>query len=200
MTVLEHLSEALLLDRMERANSPVSLHIQNALNTFGRVGQDEIRKANAARQNRTATSTAKPAAQDPRSWNPVESLGKFQGLPTSEVVQSSPERPKSPPPQRPSQENPQSEKQSVPVAEISVSKDDETTVKMIGAVDITDKIAPSLANAKRIEIPNRPSKVLEKYGIEQIRGYLKRANVEVSAELNDKEIAALLIQNFKPGK
>lgn len=197
MTVLEHLSEALLLDRMERARSAVSLHIQNALNTFGRIGQDEIRKANAARQNRTATSTAKPvAAQDPRSWNPAESLGKFQGLPKSEVIQSSPKaQVSSPAPVSPPLEN-----KGVPVAEISVSKDAETTVKMSDAVDVTDKIAPSLANAKRIEIPNRPSKVLEKYGIEQIRGYLSRANVEVSDEFNDKEIAALLIQNFKPGK
>lgn len=194
MTVLEHLSEALLLDRMERANSPVSLHIQNALNTFGRAGQDEIRKANAARQNRTATSTAKPAAQDPRSWNPADSLGKFQGLPTSEVIQSSPQASK------PAKESQQLGRQGVPVAAISVSKDVETTVKTSGAVDVTDKTPPSLANAKRIEIPNRPSKVLEKYGIEQIRGYLSRANVEVSEDLNDKEIAALLIQNFKPGK
>lgn len=187
MTVLEHLSEALLLDRMERASSPVSLHIQNALNTFGKPGQDEIRKANAARLNRTASSTAKPTVEkDPRSWNPAESLGKFQGLPKSEVIQSSPKAQAS----SPALASPLSESKSVPVAAISVSKDAETDTTVSEFQDLTT------AN----ETPKRPTKVLEAYGIEQIKMHLELMRVEIPDEANDKEIAALLIQNFKPGK
>ena len=185
--VIALLSEALTLERLQSASSAAGTHICTALNTFGKAGQDEIRKANAARANRTASSTAKPTvAQDPRSWNPAESLGKFPGLPTREVIQSNPQAQAS----SPAKESPRSGNKSVPVVEISVSKDADTAVKMSGFEDLTTAT----------EMPKRPTKVLEAYGIEQIKMYLELMRVEIPDEANDKEIAAMLIQNFKPGK
>lgn len=191
--VIALLSEALTMERLQSASSAAGTHICTALNTFGRSGQDEIRKANAARANRTASSTAKPTvAQDPRSWNPAESLGKFQGLPTREEIQSSPKAKAG----SPAKESLRSENKSVPVAETERIKSNDGTVTITNAIEIEG----FQDLTKATEMPKRPTKVLEAYGIEQIKMYLDLLRVEIPDDANDKEIAALLIQNFKPGK
>ena len=194
MTVLEHLSEALRLDRLERASSPVSMHIVNALATFGTAGQNEVRKANAARLSRQPVAKSQG---EPRQWNPAEKPGKITGLPVSEVIESplnpgKPQAPQSKP--QPSQATteksapvaPPSEKRSAQVAEISVSPDAETSAKMAEFQD--------LVNAKPSDIPNRPTKVLEMYGLDQIKTYLELSGVEIKEGASEREIAGLLIQ------
>ena len=197
MTVLEHLSEAFRLVRLERASSPVSMHIVNALATFGTAGQNEVRKANAARLSRQPVAKSQG---EPRQWNPAEKPGKITGLPVSEVIESplNPGKPQAPqskaqPSQatteKPAPVAPQSEKRSAQVAEINVSPDAESSVKMSEFQD--------LVNATPADIPTRPTKVLEMYGIEQIRTYLELSGVEIKEGASEREIAALLIQTAK---
>ena len=69
---IEILGEVLRRDRIERASSPMGMHLVNALSTFGTKGQDEVRRANAARNNRDLT---KKAAGNVRTWNPAEAPG-----------------------------------------------------------------------------------------------------------------------------
>lgn len=173
--VIALLSEALTLERLQSANSPAALHICTALNTFGKVGQDEIRKANAARANRAPKSTQKPsAAEGPRTWHPGETPGKPTGLPEREVIQSSLGQPIWPT-ASPAPESPRRANLSVPVAETENEFADLTTAT---------------------EIPKRPTKVLDMFGIDQIKIYLGVDGVEIPDGANDKEIAALLIQHF----
>lgn len=190
MTVLEHLSEALRLDRMERASSPVSMHIVNALSTFGSKGQDEVRKADAAARKSKAE---KPQGQY-RQWKPGETLGKAVGLPVSEVIESpmAPGKPQqtASKAKMQGQESRPSENKSVAIAETSIAPETETNVKM-AETDFQD-----LLNAKPEDIPNRPTKVLERYGIEQIKTYLEISGVEIKEDSTDREIAGLLIKTM----
>jgi len=183
MTVLEHLSEALRLDRLERASSPVSMHIVNALATFGTAGQNEVRKANAARLSRQPVAKSQG---EPRQWKPGETLGKPTGLPVSVVIESplnpgkqqaqqSKAQPLQATTEKPAPAAPPSEKRSVQVAETKPEFQD-------------------LVNATSSDIPTRPTKVLEMYGLEQIKTYLELSGVEIKEGASEREIAALLIQ------
>lgn len=204
---IEILGEVLRRDRIERASSPMGMHLVNALSTFGTKGQDEVRRANAARNNRDLT---KKAAGNVRTWNPAEAPGKPTGLPVQEVIHS-PMQPGKPQAQQvkaqPSASQP-SEKRSVPVAGTEIAFNNlGVSAKEAGeAISSLSKAMKSeagsayapLASATAADIPNRPTKVLDKFGIEQVRAYLKNAKIEVTEGTTDREMAALVIKNFKP--
>ncbi len=183
MTVLEHLSEALRLDRLERASSPVSMHIVNALATFGTAGQNEVRKANAARLSRQPVAKSQG---EPRQWNPAEKPGKITGLPVSEVIES-PLKPATSQAQQPKAQPSQAiTEKPAPVAQQSEKR---------GAqVAETETAFQDLVNAKPADIPTRPTKVLEMYGLDQIKTYLEISGVEIKDGASEREIAGLLIQ------
>lgn len=194
--VIALLSEALTLERIQSANSPAAIHICTALNTFGKAGQDEIRKANAARANRVIKSTQKPASEGgPRTWNPGETPGKPNGLPVREQIQSS-LKPKT---DNPAPESQRSQKRSVSGAGIKAEDMPEinkTISDAFKSASISGTEGEFQDLTKATEIQKRPTKVLEAYGIEQIKMYLELSAVEVPGGANDKEVAALLIQHF----
>ena len=186
--ILYHLGEALRLARLENATSAVGLHIVNALATFGSKGQDKVRAADQARRNRSNTGKASVPASKAREWKPGEQMGKPTGLPAQEVIVS-PMQPGKPAQPRPQAANQLPEKKDVPVAEISVSKDAETAVKMSGFQRIE-----TYKNAAEI---TRPTKALELFGVEQIRAYLKLKGKAVPDTNTDRQAGAALIAYFQ---
>ena len=58
----------------------------------------------------------------------------------------------------------------------------------------TETAFQDLVNAKPADIPTRPTKVLEMYGLDQIKTYLEISGVEIKDGASEREIAGLLIQ------
>jgi len=160
------------------------MHIVNALSTFGTKGQDEVRKANAARLNRAPVAKSATTATQ---WIPAERPGKPTGLPTSEVIESplKPAKPQALPVSKAQPSQATTEK-AAPVAQPSEKR----SVQVVE----TETAFQDLVNAKPADIPTRPTKVLELYGIEQIKTYLEISGVEIKEGASEREIAGLLIQ------
>ena len=177
MTTQEHLEAALRSEKLKGSNTPASVHIVNALRTFGRDGEAIVLKVTNDYRNRaTVPMVANTADNAPRTWKPGEGLGKPIGLPETQTVETMVQP--SSKPQRKERESQPSQKANVTVAE-------------------TEQETPSDPFEGVTELPGRPGKVLETYGIEAIRNYLNANGIEFQDGASDREMASTLIANFK---
>lgn len=177
MTTQEHLEAALRSEKLKGSNTPASVHIVNALRTFGRDGEAIVLKVTSDYRNRaTVPMVANSAENAPRTWKPGEGLGKPIGLPETQTVETM---------VQPSSKPPRKERENQPLQKTSVS------------VVVTEQETQSNPFEGVTELPGRPGKVLEVYGIEAVRNYLVSNGIEFQDGASDREMASTLISNFK---
>lgn len=186
MTVLEHLSEALFLERCAQMHSPAGNHIVAAMTTFGAAGQTAVTKTNAraqeARRNapvsaRAAASHSTAAPRKLRQFVHPAAAGEPLALPTA---------PQQPLPDR----------VAVKLARLAEPIESVKSIAQVAGGDEAP-VFKRIADSPTVGNIGRPTTALAWFGIEQIRQFLADNNVSHDADATDRELASRLIAHFK---